>query len=132
MDVCTALHYNAELRQRHWSSHTDNRCCAEPICIPTAASGCLSTLCPGIRKCNEAWLHPLPLLERLGTAESLNVHAWTQIKQGDPREAASLANSLLTTGQPLEVQHFGFQLLQSVVSNPCALQASVLQMCWRA
>ena len=38
-----------------------------------------------------------------------------QIKQGDPREAASLASALLTSGQPLEVLHFGFQLLQAVV-----------------
>ncbi len=40
-----------------------------------------------------------------------------QIKQGDPREAASLASTLLTTGQPLEVLHFGFQLLQAVVGQ---------------
>ena len=38
-----------------------------------------------------------------------------QIKEGDPREAASLASALLTSGQPLEVLHFGFQLLQAVV-----------------
>ena len=41
-----------------------------------------------------------------------------QLKQGDPREAARLASTLLTSVQPLEVLHFGFQLLQSVVSTP--------------
>ena len=71
MDICTALFYNAELRQRHWPGHTDNCRCAEPICIPTAASGCLSALCPGKCMCTEACLNPLSLLERLGAAESL-------------------------------------------------------------
>lgn len=49
-------------------------------------------------------------LERL-----ISLKCTMQIKQGDPREAASLASALLTSGQPLEVLHFGFQLLQAVV-----------------
>ncbi|BDA43725.1 Exportin-5 [Coccomyxa sp. Obi] len=41
---------------------------------------------------------------------------FTQIKYGDVREAASMAMGLLVSGRQLEVQHFGFQLLQTLVS----------------
>jgi len=38
-----------------------------------------------------------------------------QVKHGDVRNAATIAMGLLTSGRPLEVQHFGFQLLQTLV-----------------
>ena len=72
MDVCTALFHNAELQQCNQSGHTDNCRCTERIRIPTAASGCLSALRPGICMCTEACLHPHFLSERLGAAESLS------------------------------------------------------------
>lgn len=40
-----------------------------------------------------------------------------QIKYGDVREAVSMAMGLLVSGRQLEVQHFGFQLLQTLVRS---------------
>ena len=41
-----------------------------------------------------------------------------QIKQGEVHEAVSIAMGLVSSGQPLEVQHFGYQLLQALVRTP--------------
>ncbi len=38
-----------------------------------------------------------------------------QAKYGDVRDAVSMAMGLLVSGRQLEVQHFGFQLLQTLV-----------------
>ena len=44
----------------------------------------------------------------------------SQIKQGEVHEAVSIAMGLVSSGQPLEVQHFGYQLLQALVRLPQA------------
>lgn len=55
-----------------------------------------------------------------------------QIKQGEVHEAVSIAMGLVSSGQPLEVQHFGYQLLQALVRPPtrpmrdCACQGCTI------
>ena len=116
MDVYTALQNDAGLQQRNPAHCADDTGCAKPIGLAAAAAQCLSAVCTGTCICY------IPQKQVLGNAiESMDSNTLptyaVQIKQGDPREAASLASALLTTGQPLEVLHFGFQLLQAVVSQ---------------
>ena len=116
MDVYTALQNDAGLQQRNPAHCADDTGCAKPIGLAAAAAQCLSAVCTGTCICY------IPQKQVLGNAiESMDSNTLptyaVQIKQGDPREAASLASTLLTTGQPLEVLHFGFQLLQAVVSQ---------------
>ena len=46
-------------------------------------------------------------------------NAWccVQLKAGEPHAVISVAGGLVAEGRPLEVQHFGFQLLQHLVSH---------------
>jgi len=42
------------------------------------------------------------------------------LKAGEPHAVVALAGGLVADGRPLEVQHFGFQLLQHLVRRPLA------------
>lgn len=52
-----------------------------------------------------------------------------QVKHGDVRNAATVAMGLLTSGRPLEVQHFGFQLLQTLVRQLIILDVHATVPC---
>ena len=47
-----------------------------------------------------------------------------QLKAGEPHAVVSVAGGLVAEGRPLEVQHFGFQLLQHLVRHAPASQSA--------
>ena len=47
-------------------------------------------------------------------------HCCSQLKAAEPHAVVSVAGGLVAEGRPLEVQHFGFQLLQHLVRHALA------------